>query len=69
MTAEMQRLNDVVRGFPPHKIERVINFALRIESEPEDETLQVIMDARNGIGLSEAFDNIDDLMEALNAED
>ena len=37
--------------------------------EPADETLQVILDARNGIGLSEAFDNIDDLMEALNAED
>ena len=72
MTAELQRLNDVVKSFPPHKVERVINFALRIKSEseePKDETLQVILDARNGIGLSEAFDNIDDLMEALNAED
>ena len=35
----------------------------------EEETLKVIQDARNGIGLSEAFDNVDDFMEALNAED
>ncbi len=35
----------------------------------EDETLQVIQDARNGIGLSEAYDSVDDFMEALNAED
>ena len=35
----------------------------------EDETLQVIRDARNGIGLSEAYENVDDFMEALNAED
>ena len=35
----------------------------------EEESLQVIQDARNGIGLSEAFDDVDKLMEALNAED
>ena len=35
----------------------------------EEETLRVIRDARNGIGLSEAFDNVDDFMESLNAED
>ena len=33
------------------------------------ETLKVIKDADNGIGLSKAYDNVDDLMEALNAED
>ncbi len=35
--------------------------------EKEDETLQVIRDARNGIGLSETYDNVEDLMKALNA--
>ena len=33
------------------------------------ETVQVIKDADEGIGLSEEFDNVDDLMVALNAED
>ena len=72
MTAELQRLNSVVKDFPRQKIERVINFAITIQDEieeAEDETLRTILDARNGIGLSEAFDNVDDLMEALNAED
>ena len=35
----------------------------------EQETLQVIQDAREGIGLSEAFDTVQNFMEALNAED
>ncbi len=45
-----------------------INMLFRRQSN-EEETLRVIQDARNGIGLSEAFDNVDDFMEALNAED
>lgn len=36
---------------------------------PNKETIQAIEDARNGIGLSKAYDNVDELMEALNAED
>ncbi len=35
----------------------------------EEDTLRAIRDARNGIGLSKAFDNVDDFMEALNTED
>lgn len=33
------------------------------------ETLKVIEDADKGIGLSEKFDNVDDLMASLNADD
>ena len=36
---------------------------------PNKETIQVIKDAINGIGLSKTYDSVDDLMEALNAED
>ena len=36
---------------------------------PNRETIQAIEDARKGIGLSKAYDSIEDLMEALNAED
>ena len=49
-------------------VDDFINMLSRRQSN-EEETLQVIQDARNGIGLSEAFDNVDDFMEALNAED
>ena len=49
-------------------VDDFINMLSRRQSN-EDETLQVIQDARNGIGLSEAFDSVDDFMEALNAED
>ncbi len=44
-------------------------FMLTTRQSDEDETLRVIRDAEKGIGLSEAFDNVDDLMVALNAED
>lgn len=33
------------------------------------DTLQVIDDARNGIGMSPSFASVSDLMETLNAED
>ena len=49
--------------------DRAFPFEITLESKVNDETLQVIRDARKGIGLSEPFDNVDDLMEALNAED
>ena len=49
-------------------VDDFINMLSRRQSN-ENETLQVIQDARNGIGLSEAFDSVDDFMEALNAED
>lgn len=40
---------------------------LTIRQSNRDKTLKVIEDADNGIDLSEPFDNVDDLMEALNA--
>ena len=49
--------------------DRAFPFEITLESKVNDETLQVIRDARKGIGLSKPFDNVDDLMEALNAED
>ena len=49
-------------------VDDFINMLLRRQKN-QRETLQVIQDARNGKGLSEAFDNVDDFMEALNAED
>lgn len=36
---------------------------------PNDETRKAIQDARAGIGLSKAFPSVDELMEALNADD
>lgn len=47
-------INDMIRMF-------------RIRQKNEEITLKVIEDADNGIGLSEPFDNVDDLMVALNA--
>ncbi len=40
---------------------------LTIRQSNRDLTLKVIEDADNGIGLSEPFDNVDNLMAALNA--
>ena len=42
---------------------------LTIRQRNDNETLKVIQDARNGIGLSKAYSNIDDLMRDLNADD
>ena len=42
---------------------------LTIRQRDNDETLKVIRDARNGIGLSKAYNNVDDLMRDLDAED
>ena len=36
---------------------------------PNAETRKAIEDARKGIGLSKAFSSVDELMEALNADD
>ena len=36
---------------------------------PNAETKKAIEDARKGIGLSKAFSSVDELMEALNADD
>lgn len=36
---------------------------------PNDETLQAIRDARNGIGLSRAFNSVEELLEDLYADD
>lgn len=47
-------INDMIRMF-------------RIRQKNEETTLKVIEDADNGIGLSEPFDNVEDLMVALNA--
>ena len=47
-------INDMIRMF-------------RIRQKNEEITLKVIEDADNGIGLSEPFDNVEDLMVALNA--
>ena len=40
---------------------------LAIRQANKEKTLKVIHDADNGIDLSEPFDNVDDLMAALNA--
>ncbi|MBE5847235.1 MAG: hypothetical protein E7300_06100 [Lachnospiraceae bacterium] len=40
---------------------------LAIRQSNRDLTAKVIEDANNGIDLSESFDNVDDLMVALNA--
>lgn len=40
---------------------------LTIRQGNKEKTLRVIEDADNGIDLSEIFDNVDDLMVALNA--
>ncbi len=40
---------------------------LTIRQSNRDLTLKVIEDADNGIDISEPFDNVDDLMAALNA--
>lgn len=37
--------------------------------EPNAETKQAIEDARNGIGLSRSFSSVDEMMEALDADD
>ena len=36
---------------------------------PNSETMAVIENSRKGIGLSKAYDTVEDLMEALDAED
>lgn len=40
---------------------------LAIRQFNRDKTMKVIEEANNGIDLSEPFDDVDDLMEALNA--
>lgn len=42
---------------------------LTIRQRNDDETLRVIRDSRNGIGLSKAYNSVDDLMEDINADD
>ncbi|MBR3306095.1 MAG: hypothetical protein IKI75_02420 [Lachnospiraceae bacterium] len=42
---------------------------LAVRQNEENETLKVIEDARNGIGLSKGYVGIDELMEDLNADD
>ena len=44
----------------------LIDF-LTVRQSNEDLTRKVIEDADKGIDLSESFDNVDDLMESLNA--
>ena len=39
------------------------------EQELNEETIAAIEEARAGIGLSEDFNNVEELMESLNAED
>ncbi len=47
----------------------VVDFIdfLAIRQSNNEKTLKVIEDADNGVDLSEPFDNVDDLMVALNA--
>ena len=47
-------------------VEDSIGF-LTVHQFNKNETLKVIEDADNGIDLSEPFDNVDDLMAALDA--
>lgn len=42
---------------------------LAVRQHNADETLNVIRDARNGIGLSKSYSNTDDLMQDLNSDD
>ena len=38
-----------------------------ITMQPNEETLQAIEEARNGVGMSKTFTSVDELMEDLNA--
>ena len=38
-----------------------------VTMQPNEETLQAIEDARNGVGMSKTFTSVDELMEDLNA--
>lgn len=46
-----------------------INSFIYFGDIPNEETQQAIRDAHNGVGLSEAYDSVSQLREALNAED
>lgn len=48
--------------------EQGIPFYISME-EPNEETKKAIEDARNGIGLEGPFATVEEMMEALNAED
>ncbi len=68
MAANTMAAYDVLSVGYKSLVDDFINM-LTIRQHNDDETIQVIKDARNGIGLSKAYSNVDDLMEDLNADD
>lgn len=52
------------------KVVREYRIPFEISAEmPNAETRKALDDARKGIGLSKAYNSVEELMEALNAED
>ena len=53
-----------------NKVVREYRIPFEVSAEmPNAETRKALDDARKGIGLSKAYNSVEELMEALNAED
>ena len=64
-----EQVHQIIDTMPEYKITGLLAFLRTFEDIPNDETREAIEDVRNRRNLIGPFDTVDDLMEALNAED
>ncbi len=66
-----EKIIDLIDIINPKDLDEVYKILeqFAFSSVPNDETSKAMEDARNNENLSVAFTSVDDLMEALNADD
>ena len=64
-----EQVQQIIDSMPEYKIVGLLSFLRTFEDIPNDETLEALEDVRNGRNLIGPFDTVEDLLEALDAED
>lgn len=67
--SEREQVLQIIDAMPEYKVSGLLAFLRTFEEIPNDETREAIEDVRNRRNLIGPFDTVDELMEALNAED
>lgn len=62
---------DLIKAMDDEQLSALINFIKSFARMdiPNEETMAVIHDIENGVGLSRSFSSIDELMEDIHADD
>ena len=70
MLSNREKIISLLDYVPEYKMGFILAYVQGIATEiPNEETIQAIEDARNGIGMSKQFSSVAELMEDLNAND